>query len=407
MNAYECSICCCEYKSKKKPIVCPNCNNIFCVSCQKKFEKDECMACHMKFKRNFIIEHLGKVFVNKTLTPKIIEELMKEQKETLKNVQPLVDWEKQIREQRKKLRFGIRTAIPERPKITTEKMVNAVFPCPMKDCRGFVEKGTCCICKTEICLKCREKKNIGHVCKIEDLQSIALVMSDSKQCPKCCATIFRTMGCNHMFCTNCRTHFDWVSGVVTQTSSNGHYLHLQRFSDNVPIRDVGVKSDVCDATREFSLYRDKIKKDNVIGKLQKNTLRCLWDDSNAVRLLKRKKYDEQNIIITTNESLQELQIKYLLNEITEELWSKRVYHITLKKTISFLYADILNIYLAMVDSFQQTLSLNNKDQDAIMKQYAQLVDLCNTSFQSVFDEYGGQLHHIRQTDEDDMAPSFI
>lgn len=407
MNAYECCICCNEYKSKRNPIICPQCNNVFCIKCQKMFEKDECIICHMKFKKSFIIEHLGKTFVTKTIVPKIIDKLMLDQKELLVNAQPLVEWEKQTREQKKKLRFGIKKAIPKRPTISTEKRSNIVFPCPKKECRGFVEHGFCTICKTKICMKCREIELDNHVCNVEVLQSIALLSNDSKPCPKCCAIIFKTFGCNDMYCTNCHTHFNWINGQIKKNSSNGHYLNLQKFTDNIPTRTIDINGSICNDTAGFSMYSDKIKRDDVIKKLGENTIRCLWDDANAIRLLKRKKYYEQEITDKSNNSLQDLQIIYLMNEITEKKWRQRVYQTTLKKTVSFLYSDILNIYLSTVDIFQQTLYHNVKEEENVMKQYTELVDLCNESFQSIFDEYGGTLHHIRQTNENTNDPPFV
>lgn len=411
MDKFECGICCNQLlitsRGKTQRMVCPGCGFDCCISCQKQYKKDECMKCHMKFKQSFLIEHLGKQFMDKVIKPKIIDELMKDQKETLKYVQPLVDWEKTLREQKKRLRFGIPLSIPERPKISVIALKNVVFPCPVQECRGFVEGGTCGLCKASICLKCREKITEGHVCKIEDLQSIALLSGDSKPCPRCCATIQRTQGCNHMFCTNCRTHFDWVTGAVMQNSSNGHYLNLQRFSQNLPATRNVAPAPTCDA-QEFSLFRDKVKKETVdVEHLDKNLFQCIWEDSNTIRLVKRKRYNEPIVESEVTDALQELQVKYLLGEITEPVWSRYVYQHCLKKTMSFLYGDILNIYLASVDIFQQLLSKNIKDQNLIGKQYTELVDLCNNSFKSVQDEYGGPLHHIRHPSEDSKAPAFI
>jgi len=370
-----------------------------------------------------MVEHLGKKFMDTVIKPKIIESLMREQKDTLRYVQPLVEWEKMLREQRKNLRFGIQMTLPERPKISV--MNNAVFPCPVKECRGFIEMGVCGTCKVVICLKCHEKLSDQHVCKAEDLQSIALLMSDSKPCPKCCAMIHKTHGCNHMYCTNCSTHFDWISMRVLNTSSNGHYLHLQRFSQNVSMRDI-VDPDMvqnCVDDRGFSLYRNRIEIEEVdVTQFDKKLVHCIWDDSNSVRFVKKKKYDEQNIEAEVSEILQELQVKYLMNEITEMQWSRQVYQHSTRKSMSLLYGDIINIYLSTVDLFQLALTkplardpINNfehflpnlEEQDQIFEQYTKLVELCNESFHSIHEEYGGQVHHIRRPDEDFNAPPFV
>lgn len=406
MEVIECDICCTQVK-KIYSLECPNCHLTFCVTCQRQYANNDCMKCHMKFKQKFLIDHLGKKFIDMIIKPKIIGELMKEQKETLRFVQPLVDWEKDIREQKKKLRFGIKMTLPDRPKISKINL-NMVFPCPIKECRGFVENGVCGLCHIGVCLRCREQLQEGHVCKIENIQSITMLMTDSKPCPKCCATIHRTEGCNHMFCTNCRTHFDWNTLQVLQNSTNGHYLHLQRFADNIPTRDQAKPVSQC-GEREFSLTHDSVSIDTIDkGKVDKNLLQCLWDDSNTIRLVKRKKYNGPVIESEMNDMFQELQVKYLLQDINESIWSRYVYQYHNKKLLSMLYSDILDIYLAAIDNFQQMLSNNTElDQNIIINQYAQLVDLCNESFHSVQDEYGGNLHHIRHPSEDPHAPSFI
>lgn len=423
MSSFDCSICCQQCKITQC-ITCPNCGHEFCLTCQRTYGRDDCMNCRMKFTQRFMIQHLGKKFVETVIKPKIIEQLMAEQKEKLKSVQPLVDWEKTVREQKKQLRFGIHMTMPERPKISTLQTTQVVFPCPSQQCRGFIEQGVCGVCGINICIRCRETRTEGHVCKTEDLQSIALLMSDSKPCPRCCATIQKTIGCNHMYCTNCSTHFDWDTLRVLTSSSNGHYLHLQRFSQNVPVREVvGSTAVTCTETRGYSLYRHRVAIDEMdFEQLDQNLVQCLWNDSNAIRLIKRKKYNEIELEATVAATLQELQIRYLLGEITETQWSRQVYQQSNKQTLCLLYSDVLNIYLSTVDLLQQSLtqpltrepinpqehySPNLSAQKTIKQQYQQLVELCNESFNSIQEEYGGPAHHIRSPNEELTAAPFL
>uniref|UniRef100_A0A6C0BLP7 RING-type domain-containing protein n=1 Tax=viral metagenome TaxID=1070528 RepID=A0A6C0BLP7_9ZZZZ len=420
MEAFECQICM-NQRSMTTEMVCPGCGLHFCTSCQRQYAKGECMGCHIKFKQAYLVEHLGQSFINTVVKPQIVEELMREQKEGLRQVQPLIDWEKEYRQQKKNVRFGIPISLPPRPKISATIPVQAtVFPCPVASCRGFVENGKCGLCKETVCLRCRELLTPDHVCKVEDLQSIALLLQDSKQCPRCCATIHRTEGCNHMFCTNCRTHFDWVNGTILKTSSNGHYLHLQRFSDNIPVRQLAGVADEADrhddnACQEgFSIYRDRVKLADIpLGQLSHDLIHSLWDDSNTIRLMKRKKYNEPEIENEYRESLQEMQVNYLLNELSETQWRRGVYLHYNKHQLSLVYSDVLNLYLASVDAFQQLLHAGPSpagDQwssEEILSQYGKLVDLCNQSFQSLQEEYGGKLHHIRHPHENTHVPAFV
>lgn len=414
----ECSICC---ELCKNFIICPNCSHIFCINCQRKFAKDECINCHITLTHKFLVEHLGKNFINDIIKPHIIEKLMIEQKNMLKYVQPLAEWEKQSRIEMKKKRFGIRPELPPRPTIN-KTMQNdlSIFQCPIPNCRGFVEKGSCSLCHAVICMRCHEKQDENHVCKVENLQSLALLSGDSKPCPRCCALIFRIEGCNHMFCTNCHTYFDWQSGQVTGANTNSHYLGLKMFSENIPLRDIkeNSKQNNCDDVIEFSVYRDGVPKQLItdITNIMPELLYCLWEDSNSVRLAKKHYYNERDIVQKHSYSEEEFQIKFLLGDIDEKYWARLVYQLYCKKNLNLLYAEVLNIYLSVVDSYQKELVIKNNnditvrkdcDQKQMLINYGRLVDLSNKSFESIQEQYGGNLHHIRHPSESQNNPPFI
>ena len=404
MTTYDCYICCntlpITHRKKINQIICPKCNFEFCLQCQTKYEKQECMNCHMEFKQKFIIEHLGKQFFDKVLKPKIIADLMIEQKESLKFVQPLVDWEREIRKQKKNARFGIHITIQDRPTIHNTINMNTIFPCPKQECRGFVENGICGVCKIQGCIRCREIQNENHICNVDTLQSIVALSRDSKPCPKCCAIIFKTEGCNHMFCTNCRTHFDWLSNKILKTSTNGHYLHLQRFSQDIVTRDIEPNQNESNDSG-FSIYHDKISIDDINKEFVPNRLiQSLWIDTNSIRLAKRKLYNEPNIQTEHQMALQELQVKFLLNDINEDQWSKNVYQLMRKKTLCLLYAEVFNIYLQTVDNLQIQLTLPNPNITEVINNYIKLVCLSNDSFISITEEYGGPIHHFRNYNDD-------
>lgn len=210
-----------------------------------------------------------------------------------------------------------------------------------------------------------------------------------------------------MFCTNCRTHFDWISGKILKTSTNGHYLHLQQFSQNVAIRDTGDNGECMEQDR-FSIFHHRIELDDIEKEnLPMHLVHALWTDSNSVRMAKRKLFNEQTIQETSRDNLQEQQVRYLLNDISEEVWSKNVYQIIRKKNLSLLYAEVFNIYLETVDMLQMACLAKNPDVDYMVENYKKLIALCNESFQSIADEYGGTLHKFREYDASMSDPPFI
>ncbi len=66
------------------------------------------MNCKMEFKHKFITSYLGEDFISKILKPKIIKELMVEQKSDLSSIQPLVDWFKECKQIKSNARFGVK-----------------------------------------------------------------------------------------------------------------------------------------------------------------------------------------------------------------------------------------------------------------------------------------------------------
>jgi hypothetical protein len=109
-----------------------------------------------------------------------------------------------------------------------------VKPCVVEGCRGFLSTAyKCGLCQANVCPHCHEVKNAGevHECVPETVESVALIASDSKACPKCGSMIFRVSGCSQMFCTapGCGTAFDWHTGrVVTSRIHNPHYYEFMR-----------------------------------------------------------------------------------------------------------------------------------------------------------------------------------
>jgi hypothetical protein len=117
-------------------------------------------------------------------------------------------------------------------------IVRYIFPCPVDDCRGFIEAKTwtCGICEARLCSKCHiiKKKNkkgkfIAHECNEEDLKSSKLIMKSTKACPACSVRIYRSEGCPQMFCTSCHVGFNWNTGKIDKgVIHNPHYFEYQR-----------------------------------------------------------------------------------------------------------------------------------------------------------------------------------
>jgi hypothetical protein len=152
--------------------------------------------------------------------------------------QPWVDWTIECEAIRKQFRFGIRQALPSKPDTNLSTSETVFFSCPMNDCLGFItelsihasQEARCPLCKVRVCLQCHEKLNEGHSCDSTIVENLQAIQNECKACPICKAQVFKSSGCDHMFCTQCRHHFDWKTGKTLKTSTNGHYNQTEAWS---------------------------------------------------------------------------------------------------------------------------------------------------------------------------------
>ncbi len=134
----------------------------------------------------------------------------------------------------------------------------ALRGCPAEGCRGFLSVGGICgLCDAKICLSCHEivgKKGeavetVGapealtfeiagrrHICNKDSVETAKLLAKETRSCPSCKACIYKTDGCDQMWCTQCKTTFSWRTGKVeTGRVHNPHYYEwLRRTQGSVP-----------------------------------------------------------------------------------------------------------------------------------------------------------------------------
>lgn len=105
-----------------------------------------------------------------------------------------------------------------------------IRPCIKTGCHGYINhKGTCGICKSHMCMQCHEEKMEGHECLQENIDSVLQIKKETRSCPKCHVCIFKIDGCRQMWCTHCRTAFDWKTGnVIAGRIHNPHYYEWQK-----------------------------------------------------------------------------------------------------------------------------------------------------------------------------------
>jgi hypothetical protein len=123
--------------------------------------------------------------------------------------------------------------------LNKEKYVNnnhINIKCPIENCKGFLDdKYYCSLCKNDICKECRSKYEKNHICNKDNIELIKIVNAECKNCPKCGINIQKTEGCNQMFCVNCKTKFNYETGIIYSDNDlfhNPHYIEFQNKKNN-------------------------------------------------------------------------------------------------------------------------------------------------------------------------------
>lgn len=119
-----------------------------------------------------------------------------------------------------------------------------ILRCPKTTCNGYINTQThlCGLCETHVCPQCNVETEVdaagrtrNHTCNPTDKESYDMLKKDAKSCPRCTATIIKSEGCDHMWCSSCKTNFNWRTGEILQHSSNPeYYAYLRRMNQTIP-----------------------------------------------------------------------------------------------------------------------------------------------------------------------------
>ena len=115
--------------------------------------------------------------------------------------------------------------------------------CLRTGCKGKLNEALeCALCSSKFCKYCELKIKPNHICKDEDVETVKMLAAEVK-CPTCFMPINKTVGCNHMVCSNCHTRFDYGTG---EKSAHGD---LANAAENSNLRNIGI----------LEVYKDYIK----------------------------------------------------------------------------------------------------------------------------------------------------
>ncbi|NDJ15421.1 MAG: hypothetical protein EBY17_30270, partial [Acidobacteriia bacterium] len=334
-----CAVCCEPFNTTTHfLVVCSRCPFQACGACHKRYllnsiATPHCMNCRYRWTHKTLLTLFRPSFVNTTFRRQRGQFLLDRAKSHLPLAMPFATTEKHLRDVDRRIKDLTAEArqirrdmyavhVPERRNRCSEITVllsdlwaqhrelrrqsyqgrrkvartTVAFeePCPVNDCRGFIEKATqrCGICHVFVCRNCahvlghltgthraltsdssssgsaaqpssgpsssvpssssgppssaslfsltdEDKKELtelkhNHVCKPEDVESVKEIRQHSRLCPSCKSRIFRISGCDTMWCTQCNTGFNWRTGMVINDARDLHNPHYIEFIRNNP-----------------------------------------------------------------------------------------------------------------------------------------------------------------------------
>jgi hypothetical protein len=434
-----CSICFGECKG----ISCPDCSEIACEDCVKSHllscgEEPKCFACDNIWSLLFIYQRFNTKFINKWINVKkkflldyqknmirdkmdeaqirkkeninqekinsleitkqelqdkikkyslkaITKPKYKQKVEQLRNEVSIIQYEIDCTKNpmlkygsKYKLKLGetVEEALEKERKKKAEKEKGKFkYACPFEGCRGFLDSDMhCALCDKFTCEACMQPitgKLESHKCKKEDIESANLLKTDSKPCPNCSSLIFRIAGCDFMYCPQCHANFNWVSGhiymVKARVSADPHAKFVQEEEKQHHERQIKVvKKSILD-----SLDEKIVLKMAPIHHFMKVDL-----------FNKIKKYKEFLDGFNDSKYINELRIKYLINEIDDEQFKNRLFVQYKKRYVIEQSMEICTKYIRQINKIWVAFTLPSQA-DEVYEKAEEIREVFNTEIDAL------------------------
>lgn len=265
--------------------------------------------------------------------------------------------------------------------------ISRIVQCIVPDCKGFLDNDyKCGLCGIKVCKDCHVHLEDGHECKPENVESVKAIANETRPCPTCRTPIFKTIGCDQMFCTQCHTAFSWETGAIeTGRLHNPHYYEWvrQRNQGNAP-REMG---DVpCGGLPCFKVVERKMGE---IGVPIANTIYMREILKMAVNL-QEKEIRKFPIIQGRNNEMDVVSIDYLAGAISERVWKNRLVAFEIQKEMNTEQRLLLDMMLAvLIDYFNSVPNMNTRDDVDMMlfelEQLRQYYNSCIANMNKRFD----------------------
>jgi hypothetical protein len=220
-----------------------------------------------------------------------------------------------------------------------------VAACPDAACRGFLSTAyKCGTCQKQFCADCREPKPDDiHTCDPALVETIKVIMKDSRACPACGMSISRVSGCDQMYCTECDTPFSYSTGErIKGVIHNPHYFER--------LHKIGVAAQTGQCVEGLPAYLELYR---ITSHSLKPTQEFIFR-----KLYQAALHVQQEVIPGLPNPTQpadntDLRVKYLLKELDDHKFQLLLQQRDRKRQKDMEVRDCLELFLAMCIDFYQ------------------------------------------------------
>lgn len=436
-----CNVCYDTYTTTlRKCVTCPYCSYKACMVCSKRYLIEglldaHCMSCRRGWNDEFLDLHFTKTFrtgeyrrhrekvlvdreisilpsrqvrveamykhrefeeKKKGLTKEFVELDLKRRELLERNAVFHAGSEryKAISEGREPPAWSLRNG--EKP---TQEKSKFIMKCPDGECRGFLSSsykcGTCQMWACNECLVIKgEDKDAPHTCDPGTKETVALIVKESRGCPKCGERISKIDGCDQMWCTECKTAFSWITGnVVTGVVHNPHYYeYLRKMGNGEAPRNEG---DIpCGGIPGYHVMSRQIRTLSRPVAVTITNIHRLTAEIDDFRLRAyQRQYDA--------EDNGDLAVKYLMKEITMEEMKHELAKRETKRNKHLAIRAILEMFVTTCTILlQRFIAMDVKgdaDIETLMLEFNNLRDYVNVSLSNVSRMKSCSVPHIGDT----------
>jgi hypothetical protein len=348
----DCPICCCPYTAvKRRAITCMSCDESACQECIKKHllytvEEPHCPSCRVGWTTTFLYEELTHNYMTKTYADHRAEILWSKEESFLPDAQL------RIMDARSKgfvENWRIANYITVLEVIVIDSIKKQIIrKCPSENCKGFIgqladdsKEWFCGLCDKKTCINCMQCfDGSEHKCKKEDVETVKLIMKDTKPCPSCGEMITKGVGCDQMWCTACHTPFSWERMEVIKTGvvHNPHYFEFIRNGGGADI--LRAIANECGQLPNVHLFSAHMRHNGIHYTIEQkfnDIMRAVNHITDVEYRTYTPKYVEQNLL--------RIRIEYLLDVITKENAQERLHSLYVGDEITRAVRPVLETFV--------------------------------------------------------------